>query len=286
MKFELTISGLVVIALQSSAGEERPEHPQAIDIIVPDDHHHGPESHRHTCRLNYLPNEVLPVPADMKLPEMTVDPIGTRIASLILQGRALEFKLDGNTTSEYTVKWGPPAVQPAAKSEEDTLNWIPKIGDLGFNDFQVGAAGSLPSGARARITLPPGVLGSRNLIADHITDELIVWKFPAVNIQRVLANEVVFKATAHKVSIVENGQELLSSTLAENDTLKMSLSQETTYVPLDYNNPSKMLAHLSHFNILTEVSDKGFQEPVVADPQERTGKPLCMGVVLVHKGEQ
>lgn len=276
MNLEITISGLVVIALKSTDGNPKPEHPDAIEIIVPDAHHH-------TCKWSYLPHEVLPAAGNEELADMMIDHLGTRVASLTLQSRVLAFELADNSTKQHTVRWGPDAEKPAAPGEETWLNWIPKLEELGFSGFKVGPVGTLPSGARARITLPPGLLASRNLIVDRFTNDLIPWKFPATKgATHVLANEVVFTATGQKLSIVENGQERRSATLGQNDTLQMCISHETTKVPRDYNDPSKLLAHLQHLDVLANDAEK-FAEPVVST-QARTGRPICMGVVLIHDG--
>ena len=279
MKVEITISGLVVIALKSTDDNPKPEHPDAVEIIVPDAHHH-------TCRWSYLPDEVLPAANNNELADLMVDHKGRRVASLPLQDRVLQFELAGNSAKQHTVHWGSDAEKPATSAEEPWLNWLPKIEQLGFPSFAVGPTGTLTKGARARITLPPGVLASRNLITDRLTNDFILWHFPAAKkgerATHALANEVVFTATGDKLSIIENGQESRSATLGQKDTLQMCISHETTQVPRDYNDPSKLLAHLKHFDVLTGDSAR-FQEPQVS-AQTRTGKPICMGVVLVHRG--
>ncbi|HYC59293.1 MAG TPA: hypothetical protein VEK79_06970 [Thermoanaerobaculia bacterium] len=276
MNVEITISGLCVIALEADPADPKPEHPRAIDIIVPDAHHH-------TCRWSYLPGEVFPSAGTRELPDMVIDPVGTRVASLSLQGRALEFRLDGNTVTEHTVRWGPDAEAPASDAETEWLNWIPKLQDLGFSGFTVGPAGQLPPHARARITLPKGTLTSRNVIADRFTNDVIVWEFPATGARHVLTNEIVFMATGEELSVIENGNERWAAALGPDATLRMCISHETTSVPLDYGDPNNVLAHLHHFDVLTGDVSVKFREPIVAEIP-RTGRPICMGVVFVHGG--
>src|SRR6266498_1673143 len=123
MKFELTISGLCIIVLKSS--DPNPEHPDAIEIIVPDAEHH-------TCRLSYLPDELIPNKDNPIYPDLSIDTAGRRFASLAMESldkdqRVLRFSFGTNSANDHTVHWGPPDVQtPATPWQETWLNWIPK----------------------------------------------------------------------------------------------------------------------------------------------------------------
>jgi hypothetical protein len=272
MNFELTISGLCATVLKSK--ESKPKHPEAIDIILPKACHH-------VGRLSYLPTEV--TPPDKKYgiePELVVDAVGGRIASFNMDDQALQFSFQTNPHARFDVNWGEDTETPSTPWEEMQLNWLPKLHDLGFGGFTVGAPGTLPHGARARITLPYGALSTREMIRKPVTNQCLRWDFPATGLRRSLANEVVF--TADRVDSLsikdQRGTEILRSTLGQTRTLRMCISNDMENVPRDYNNPEPRLDHLRHLDVL--ATSGSFQEPKVVN-NERTGHPICMGVVFI-----
>lgn len=281
MNFELTISGLCVIALKSN--QNSPEHPEAIDIIVPDADHH-------TCRLSWVPGEVLPGADNKEEPDLVVDSTGARMASLLLNKRALSFELKNNPATQFTVHWGPdPTVEkPEAPFQETWLNWIPQPKDLGFEKpFEVGDPGHLPTKASARITLPFGALASRKVVTERDTNEYILWTFPAnKNVKRVLTNEVAFTADHVETLEIKEGDKVIwTATRGSTDTLRMCISNDMASVPKDFADGSKALDHLSHVDVLFPVDEKNvFVAPQLFNVQEHTGHPICMGVVFVHPG--
>src|ERR1043165_4055978 len=229
MRFELTISGLCIIALKSQ--QPNPVMPDQVDIIVPDAHHH-------TSRLSYKPAQFSPRKNPEFTPDMFVDPTGVNVASFNMQGQALTFAFGTNPMDKHRVHWAPdPAAQkPASPWLETCANWLPKIEDLGFGKFEIGDPGTLPKGARARITLPPGALCTRKVVAQQDTNEYILWNFPATGVNRVLTNDVTYIADhVEDLTITDAaGSPILSASLGDTETLQMCISNDVTVVPVNY----------------------------------------------------
>jgi hypothetical protein len=279
MDFELTISGLWVLALQSSdINDTHPVEPEAVDIIIPAAHHHHP-------RLSYLPSEVIPHPA--LEPQMVIDPRGGRIANLPVQGMVLELSFSNGSTTPFHLEWSEP--RPEAPLLESSLTWLPTLAELGFDKFSLGDPGTLPKGAATRLRLPEGELFARNIVRTPDGAGYLLWNFPVGETTRALANEIVFRARGVDDAIFSlDGKTILASNLGPAGTLRMSLANDISIVPSNYNSPQTNLDHLSHLAVLAPMRTPSFQPPTVVDAMPRppaparTVKPICNGVVFVY----
>jgi len=276
MDFELTISGLSVIVLKATRGETRPVHPIGIDVVCPKDDMHRP-------RLTYLPELFAPL-SDNPEVEMVVDTMGHRIASMDLRDLFLELTFGSNPTQEFAVPWGPERAQ--RPPHEEWLNWVPTLGDLGFEGFRMGSPGQLPDGASTRLTLPKGEIFSRNIVRDSNSsaNDYAIWQFPAAgDKERALANEVVFRASGVEDIFFKNreGVTLLSGSGQSGSVVRMCICNDLAVVPLDYNRPLDSLIHLEHLAALSPLRAE-FQAPTLVPARnQRTDTPICNQAVHV-----
>lgn len=267
MNFELTITGLCVTVLKANV--TKPERPTSIDIIIPKAHHHA-------ARLTYLPGVV---PHEKYVhPKLVINELGGRIASLDIN-QALELSFTDNPNSKFSAHWGSGGETPSAPWQETWLDWHPRLEELGFEPFVVGPAGTLPDGALARLTLPPGRLAARNIIKKPYENQCLRWKFPAVNVTKALANELVYTMYGSNEMAIKDrtGNVLLSCSEQGTRPVRMCITHDMEYVPYQYGDSSAVLEHLKH---IESVAGGTFQKPQEVD-NEHTGHPICMSVIFV-----
>ena len=290
--FELIISGLILTALKST--DARPVNPTAVDLIIPDDN-------MHRTRLNYMPLDFHPA----QNADMDIDTAGARIASLALGKSFVEFVVSPSTqnaASVYTVKWGTEMQVPSQPSDEEWMNWVPGLDELGFDDFTIPASPGLPTGARLRIGLPFGQLAAREVVRDHVTGNYLVWEFPATDLdarkrlRRGVANDVIFRGSvtdsaAGKGTLIvkQNGVPILSTSgpAQKRTIVQMCLSNDVDIVDLTFGSGSKTLKHLEHFDKLAPVLTGKFSTGIFQAPHVpsslRTSDPVCNGTRYVYK---
>jgi hypothetical protein len=271
MNFELTISGMCVIALKSDSDEERPAHPDEVDVLCVGACEHRP-------RLSYLPHEVNPQAVE---PDLVIDPWGVRSASVDLTQQALKLDFKNNPETYFSLTWGEEGT--ATPLDESAMNWVPTADDLGFKKLELGQAGQIPGGVNARLSLPYGKLFCRNVVRDPVSSAYLVWDFPAKGIKRALANEVVYRAqgVTDLTLTSHDGTELLSADKSEG-TLYMSISNDLGKVPKDYRGGIEALDHLSHLQSM--APDGVAFDPPKVDSPKRTGHPICNQVLYMYKG--
>lgn len=267
MNLELTISGQCIIAMKSTSGEDRPEHPDAVDIICP-------AAPMHCARLSYLPGLIRP----QIEPEMVIDNRGQRIASMDLMGRVLRVSFGANPISVFSVHLEPtPGPPPFAG-----MKFVPTLDELGFLPFTMPAS-KRPAGASARITLPCGDIYADEIVNDFDTGKPVIWDFPKKpGLKRALANRVVYRSKeAGDLTIsTADGIKVLEASGA-GVTLQMSLSNDDCVVPIDYNDPVVALRDLEHLRVIAPPNGV-FQPPTIAEDQ-RTGRPICNQVIFSYK---
>jgi hypothetical protein len=277
MRFELTISGLCVIAMQSQdkTANPRPRNPERVDIIVPDARHHK-------CRLVWDPKDAL-----TKIePPLIVNTTGDTMASLDLDGRTnpqqamLKLDLRSKTNPGFEVSWGADAEKPAP-SEETWLNWVPTMEELGFPAFPVPAFGTHATGVRARIALPFGKIIAADVVTQRGSGSPLVWNFKGGS-RHVVANKVVFIADDIDKYDFQNerGESLLGLELQGPRVVQMCISNDMEKVPKDFNKGIADLSHLSHVDVLVPENVSTFATPT-CDPGQRTGNRICTQVVNV-----
>jgi len=269
MNFELTISGLCVIAMQVEEKEGIPEAPQAVDIICP-------RVPSHCARFSYLPGDVVP---QLEV-SMVVDNTGRRIASLDLTDEILQIAFDPPPGISFFVHVGDPDLKVPPPSE--VMNFVPTLEELGFNDFTMPPDGELPQGAGARVSLPPGEIFADDIVNDADTGMPLLWKFPKKEgLTRALANHVVYRAlNVGDLTITKrDGKTVFQA--SSNGTVRMSLSNDDCNMPLDYNDPVDALRDLKYLEVLAE-SDGPFEPPEI-DDGEHTGRPICNQVIFVYE---
>jgi hypothetical protein len=281
MNFELTISGLNIVVVKSQ--EEYPEHPDSVEIICP-------KAMMHRPMLSYLPGQF----QSAITPALVVDPGGNRIASEDARKNYYELSFATNPPKEFALKWGP-SPDYNEPWEEDCMNWLPSLDDLGFKPFAPGPAGTLPHGATSRFSLPPGELICREMTRDRGTNEVLLWHFPSASngdgLIRALANLVVYRVmNVDNLNIKRNGKTVLTSnqaTLKQGETLRMCLSNDMKDVPLDYNSPQQALDHLQHLDAIAKLKGK-FKPPTVVPRDgkpKHTGHPICNQVIFIDNGQ-
>lgn len=274
MKFELTISGMCILAMKSSTGP-MPVHPDAIDVIVPRAEHHK-------CRFVWDPNEAEP----SREANLVVDPAGKRYASIDLSeqtlGISFEFMAEANTA--HTVHWGEEKVAPGAPWEETQMNWVPRLESLGFQGFVIPPGNERPAGASARIKLPFGTLSARAMVNDADTNSYVLWDFLGGpdngGIRRALANEVVYTVDGIDTVIVTDAAttEIVRVSLGPFQTARMCVSNDMEMVPKDFTTDLTQLDHLRHLDV---IAGGTFIVPKVVPPP-RTGHKICDQVVYVY----
>jgi hypothetical protein len=278
MKFELTISGLCVIAMRTSDKENdpRPRTPEAVDIIVPDADHHY-------CRLVWAPEDVTPYIE----PELIVDTAGHRLGSLDMKKRNLCLRFPANADTGFDVHWGPPEQgAPANSTEALWMNWVPMMEHIGFNPVSIPRMGKKGKGTRARLNLPFGRITGCEIVNRPGTQVPLLWRFADDSV-RAIANKVRY--TVDDFSLLQlqdtKGNPLLLVQGVGDQVIRMCLSNDTAKVPLAFNVGVTELTHLGHLSVLEPTSAKAkmFKAPKQIDT-ERTGDHICTQVVNVYEG--
>jgi len=280
MDFELTISGLCVVALKSE--DARPTAPSAVDIICP-------KAPCHRTRLNYDFAQFLASAAPPVEPELVIDPTGRRFGSLDLCDAFLKFDFASNPYKNFALQWGPEDVE--RPPSERWMNWVPSLQDIGFESLELGSR--RPDGATARISLPEGELECRSVVRDSNTRQFAIWNFPAVvnktsgkPIRRALANEIVYRASSVGALTISDseGNPLLASspTIKEGMTLKMCISNDIHRLTIDTPMETAVLNHLDH--VKTVARPREFMAPRLSDDQRTGGGPICSQVIGNYKG--
>jgi hypothetical protein len=280
MRFELVISGLCIVAVKSE--DPKPVNPEALDIIVPDACHHK-------GRLIWAPDDR--INPHVK-PELISDTTGKRYGSFDLEEQVLTLSTNSRLGA-YTVRWGEEKEQPNDSCEKDWMNWVPKIDTLGFDRIRLPAAGKLPPGASARVTLPFGSVRSQEIVLQqHATrdTDYIRWEFPAMETKadghppikfiRVLANHVVYAVDDITKFRLTNarGDSIVSAEIHGPDVVRMCISNDMEKVPIEFNQGLSALDHLMHLDCITSGD---FQAPQ-AENFRRTGDHICSQVVNVY----
>jgi hypothetical protein len=281
MKFELTISGLCVIAMKTSDKENdpQPKHPQKVDIIVPDAHHHQ-------CRLVWAPEDLTRAFVE---PELIVDTVGHRLGSLNMKRRNLRLLFPQNADTGFDVHWGDDPDQKAPNMDSDDekkwMNWVPMMESIGFAPVTIPKQRKKVTGARARINLPFGTITAAEIVTrPGVTSVPLLWKFADDSV-RAVANKVVYTMPDFTELDLQDakGKTLLRLAGAGNAIIRMCLSNDTKTVPLTFNDGITELTHLSHVSVLEPRSAKAqkFKAPQQVDT-EHTGDIICTQVVNVY----
>jgi hypothetical protein len=279
--FELTISGLVIAAVKSR--DAHPTKPDAVDLIFPRDE-------MHQARLSYFPLEVSPT----EEADMQINPDGEHIASLLLDGRPpLEINLIDRSrqSREFALRWGPPeAMTPDGRHEEQWLNWVARLEDLGFGPFTISSS-EPPINKCVRVTLPPGELIGQSVIRDQDTDHILAWQFPATGnrLEKALVNDLLFRVRGIEGLQLFGGEDALLSSDGPKEgrpVVRMCLSNDTRKVPVGYASGSRTLKHLRHIDHVAPLQRERFPsrdfEPPKVPSDQRTGDPICNGVIFVY----
>jgi hypothetical protein len=282
MNFELTISGLNIIAVNSN--EAKPTKPNAIDVIAP-------YSEMHRPRLAFLPNQFIPDDPDtFIMPELVADVSGARIASedAAKGGAGAGFYeiryVSSSGGKEFAMHWGPPKYdQPWS---EEWMDWIPSLDDLGFKPLVMGGSGTLPDGAVTRLTLPPGELICREMTRDADTDAILVWTFPSASagpLNRALANLVAYRVNdIDSLEVWRDGKRVLYANVSSVETVQMNFSNDMAMVMADYNDPQTTLDHLQDLHSVAEYRVPWVAPSVVQDTPQQTGHPICNQSICVY----
>jgi hypothetical protein len=273
MNLDLTISGLCVIVFKSQ--EERPVHPEAVEVICIGDHHGI-----HRPRLSYRPEDAV-TSAELE-PSLSIDPQGRRFASLDVTGQVITLDVGRNSRSQFSVKWSPTA-STVPSNEDAWMNWVPSVQDLGVQRIRLGAAGELPHGVAARLILPPGDIEARNVIRNpENRDEFLQWNFPAVpGLTRALANEIVFHGVG--IEVVDFRWNDGSRLFAEGSgTLEMGLSNDLLIVNPEFRTTSPILEHLLHLDHLADPPGNIRVPELLA--LQQTGRPICNQLYYIDNG--
>lgn len=272
MDFELTISGLCLVAMKTPKAEDpEPSAPLAVDVYCPVANH----PHPHRTVLTYDPEHAK---ADFE-PEMVVDDQGKRFASVDLGGSVWSLSFEDGP-KQFNATWGKPSKHFPKPGEEPFLNWVPKLGDLKLRNFQPAATGLLPTGARTRLVLPPGKLEAADIVTKKGGTEYAMWKFSGnKNIVRALANHVRYSATGiTSMRLVTPGRQVFSSRTA----FRMALSNDLAVVATNYLDPVEKLEHLEHLKGMAGIQGT-FAVPTPGPGEvQQTIKPICNSVIAVY----
>lgn len=276
MDFELTISGLCIVAIKSS--QRRPTAPSAVDIICPRAHHHR-------TRLNYDFTKFQRSEDPPIEPELVVDPTGARFASLDLCDAFLKFEFTTSPYDRFALQWGPDDLD--IPPSERWMNWVPSLEDIGFENLKLGRR--RPDGATARISLPKGELECRNVVRDADTKEFAIWEFPATKskakraVRRALANEVIYRASSVGTLLISDaaGNSLLSATQPEGTTLKMGISNDIHRLTIDTPMETSVLEHLEHVDAVARP--RRFIAPRLTGDGRTGGGPVCSQVITHYR---
>lgn len=278
MDFELTISGLCVIVLQSK--DDYPKKPAGIEVLCPD-------AHGHRARLTYDPEQAI---TEIE-PALHIDSRGARFASLDLTDIRQPLNLDfgASPPTEFLLDWGDISKEvPEQVAQEKWMSWVPSDQDLGLKGIRVEKdPNKLPTGAAARLILNPGSVEARSTVKNkgtrEETERYIKWKFPAVNIKRAVANEVVYRVQGVQHVIVwwGRGGQNEKIFMSHNGTRRMAISNDLAVVSNTYNDPQDKLDHLTHLEVLA-LDNKKVQAPEISK-DDRTGRPICNQIFFVDK---
>jgi len=255
--------------MKSSTGEDRPEHPTAVDIICP-------AAPMHCARLSYLPGQVI---AQIE-PEMVIDNNGQRIASMDLMGKVLAISFGTNPSATFSVHLKP-TNQPRQFAG---MKFVPTLAELGFKPFSIPDV-SRPKGASARIELPPGDIFADDIVTDSDTGNPVPWVFPKIpDLTRALANRVVFRATGVEDLNISttDGVTILDASGSANVMLQMSVSNDDCVVPIDFNDPVDALRDLEYLRVVAPPD--GPFDPPTPSTGEHTGRPICNQTVFGYGG--
>lgn len=274
INFSLNITGLCVIVLKSKQ-DDQPKNPEAVEILCVDAHHHRPA-------ISYLPKSMAPVSKHSYIsPELCVNPEGERIALWDISKKLVSFDFENKPANKFSLTWGPEKAKPnSAKPIESTwMNWIAPVDFLGLTGIRAGKDKYIPQGASARVLLPQGIIKAQEII-ENPNGDIVEWGFYNGKF-RALANRLVFSVKGAKsVNLLLNGEQVLSSKSTERH-LSMSLSNDMTNVPYEYNQGVLELKHLTHLEGLAEPFKK--VNPPKVEEKNRTGKPICNQVLFVDK---
>ena len=267
MDLELTISGLCLVALR--ADDLGPAEPLGIEVYCPQAAHHR-------ALLTYDPEEAY---ANFE-PELVVDESGKRFASVDLGNQVWSVSFGGGP-GKFTASWGRPTGEVPKEGEETWLNWVPKLADIGLEEFTPTAAGQLPKRATTRLVLARGHLQAADIIKKGDGSDYARWRFPAAaNAVRAVANHLLY--AAREISDLKItttvGREIYASGTG---TLRMALSNDLAVVPDDYNVSPGALHHLGHLKGMDGITGD-FKAPTEYTPQQ-TAKPICNSVLVIHQ---
>lgn len=272
MDFELTISGLCLIVLNSQ--DDRPKNPDKIEVLCVGASEHRP-------RMSYLPAEVHPISVE---PSLVVDPLGVQSASLDIAGKSLALDFGTNPTEGFSLKWAEQNGNGNAPLDESLMDWVPTAAELGFDELNVGDPGTIPPGVLARLSLPPGKLMSRKVVRNPVSGSYFVWEFPAKpGLERALANEVVYRAEeVEDLNLTASDGTVLLEADKSSGTLYMSISNDLNLVHSNFRLGVDTLDHLSDLQNLA-ASPNTFGPPRIARVTQRTGHPICNQVLYLNR---
>lgn len=294
MDFELTISGLCVLALRRAHDDssEQPTRLEAAQVLCvgPVAMPHGEHGHpmhgdhpEHRPRLSYDPKDLITAHV---FADLVVDAMGQTIASLDLAGKTIELAVAGNPHQAIEASWGDPDKEAPADNDETEqawLNWIPSFKDLGFSGLNLVQDGGAVNGASVVLSLPNGILSAHNVVRGVEPPDVLTWKFPATETRtseakkRAIANDIRFVAKdVTSVTVTVDGQSLTSA--RSKGVLKMSISNDLAKVTPDFTDGSKSLRHLEVIQAL--ASGGAFKAPEAPDEQ-RTGHPICNQALFI-----
>lgn len=294
MDFELTISGLCVLALRRANGDlsVQPTRLEAAQVLCVEPvamphgehghHMHGDHS-EHRPRLSYDPRDLI---TQDVVADLVVDATGETIASLDLAGKTIELALAGNLHQAIEASWGDPDREAPAENDETEqawLNWIPSLQDLGFDGLNPAANGGAVQGASVVLSLPNGILSAHDIVRGVEPPDFLTWEFPATRTRangakkQAIANDIRFVAKdVASVTVTVDGQSLTSA--RSKGVLKMSISNDLAKVTPDFTDGSKSLRHLGVIQGL--ASGGTFKAPEVP-PEQKTGHPICNQALFI-----
>ena len=273
MIFELTISGLCAVVLKSD--QERPVHPEAVDVVCPEDGMHRP-------RLAFSPDQFRAT----KEADLTVDAMGNRIASIDLSGVSLGLAVLPVEPPNFTLGWAPQAPPPHPPASQ-WMNWVPTLTELGFKGITLEPDGRVPPRASTRLTLCPGELFCRDVVKGK-DGKYMIWKFPVTQTKRAVANQIVYRASGIGQVVVtlknDHGTSKVTSIVqAEDEVLRMSFCNDLAQVKSTYYQSVEALNHLKHLDALTDLINPPFQPPsLVPNSDVRTESPICNQTIHVY----
>lgn len=290
---ELTISGLCVIVLKASDGDDRdhPTAPVAVDVLAvarstSQAGNHARQGVVHVPRLSFWTRDKTR-PWDPRLaPRLHITPQGQRQAVVDLTQRVVQMECGGIAGRVCSVAWTSDTfATPHGALSERVFNWVPSVASLGLsNGIRVpNGNGDLPAGALCRLSLSAGEIFARDVVRSD-TGDPVYWEFPATGKRGAIANEVVYRATGIEDNVtfrVFDGDgtesELYLGTGA-GETVQASFSNDVETLDAD-NSSQQTLDHLKHLASIA-VGSPTIQAPHTtvtrfAMNRARTGWPIC-----------